>query len=182
MNRILPFQRGSTLFAEVTTPVDDAAKEIIGQTFEVPDVLHGGGGRVTLRAVQNAKGSAITPALKFYSFQSATKDEWGAKIDGVATGDGELGKPLDDYNRISGLSSIVDNDVCFVVEEGLCRVLKTSTSFTAGMAIQAGASGKAYRAAAGDVVVGTAVTTAGASATNMIIRVTRGLSVVSHHA
>jgi len=180
-NRILPFPRGQTLY-DGATSVDDTAKKIIGQCFEVPDTLHGSGSRVVLRAVQNDKGSAITPELKFYSFQSGSHDEWGTKVDGVCGTEGELGKPMDDYTRTTKLSSIVDHDVFFVVEEGNCRVLKTATtSFTAGMAVQTNVRGKALRAAAGDVVVGAAISSYTAAVTNMVIRVERGLSVLRYH-
>jgi len=175
-NRILPFARGQTLY-EGATSVDDTAKRIIGQCFEVPDTLHGSGGRVTLRAVQNDKTSAITPALKGYKFGSGTKDEWGAKVTGEVTTNGGHGKPMDDYTRITGLASIVDHDVFFVVEEGNCRVLKTATtSFTAGDAVMFGDTGKAEEATDKAVIIGTATTAAGASATNMVVRVIRGIT------
>lgn len=156
--KILPFPRGSTLFAE-STPADDDAKNIIGQCYEVPDVTWGGGQPIILRAVQNASGGALTTAQRCLSFTAGTVDEWGTKVDGLAATGGELAKPLDDYYD-GKISTIAEHDVLYVVDRGLCDIL--TTSGTNGLVAQATqvqmmAEGMVGLAATDDVSIGTLV-------------------------
>lgn len=186
--RILPMARNATLFEGVSSPSDDGAKRILGQTYEVADTLHNTCHRVILRAVQNDAGSAYTiPATGstlFMKFQSTDVEDLGRKINGLQTSAGGICKPLDDYlSGGRGPTTVPDHDVCMVVEEGPCQVLKTSTSFTAGQAIMVtGTTGKACRATASDYIVGHAMTAYTAAATNCLIYVTGGLIMADKSA
>jgi hypothetical protein len=175
--RILPTARGTTLFEGVSSPSDDGAKRILGQTYEVADVLHNTCHRVVLRAVQNDAAAAYTvPATgptKFLKWQTTDIEDNGRKFNSTTNSQGMVGKPLDDYYS-TRLSSIPDHDVAFVVEEGPCKVVSTTTAYTNGQAVTCGSTGKAEQAAAGDYVVGHAMTAYANTCTSILLYVTRG--------
>ena len=159
-SRILPMSRGTTLY-EGMSPSDNDAKRLLGQVFDVADELHGTGHRVGLVLLQNHAGSAYTvPAtggVKGLKFQTTSIEDLGRKFNGACATQGMAGVPLDDYYS-TRLATIPSNDVCFGVAYGPVKMLKTTTSFTSGMALTIGVTGKLERSADGDKVWGHAAT------------------------
>ncbi len=170
----LPFPRGTTFsqcskagLNPLVTLADTTAKNLEGRKFQVPDTIHNTGEFIVLRVVKNHNGSALGTTRLIHKFSTASKDDWGHRIAGVADANGTLmGKPMDDaywYGTENTanhdvFSTIPDNDLFYVVEEGPCHVLcETTTKFSVGQAAAVSdTNGHAAAAAGNDDSFGTA--------------------------
>lgn len=161
----LPFPRGSTYSdGGILTMSDTYAQDLEGKCYLVEDELHGPGSDVVLRVVKNDSSAAITVAKKFFGWSSTTENDFGRRVSGLAS-DNTCSKPMDDY-YIGKLTTIPDDDLFYVVDEGNVDVLITSGSGTvsAGNQITTAANGMGQKTADGDFALGIA-TEAGATAT-----------------
>jgi len=166
----LPFERGSTMSDGQYTPSDGQFAHLRGRLFAVPDVLHKGAEDVILRAVQNNSGGALTVSKRCVSFSTGGMIEWGSKIDGIAGTGGEICKPIDDY-YYGRLSTILANDIFYVVDEGLCDILSTADSSleAAHVPVQMIGNGKIGAAKDKDIVIGTSREVAATTATSVAV-------------
>jgi hypothetical protein len=113
-----PFERGDTWYGGDTPDTADlGAANIIGKEWVFEDIDPNNGttfrtaGFVRCRAVRNVSG--ITLAGKRLVTFSTTAGEYGVAVNGYATITAAECYPLDEY-----LTSVVDDDVCWIVIEG----------------------------------------------------------------
>ncbi len=188
----LPFPRGTTFsqaagngLNPLVTLTDTIAKNLEGRTFQVPDTIHNTGHFITLRVVKAdvSGGTGIPVERHLQKFSSVAPEDWGRRIAGVATEDGtDVCKPLDDayYYGTENTAThqvqttIADQDLFYVIEEGPCHILADTTKFAVGGAAAPSSSdGLASVAAAGDFAFGTALEvndTAASTATLFYVR------------
>lgn len=147
-SRTLPFPRGSTLSDKklLSTAADSNSKypgeNLCGQTYIVPDTVHKLHPFVQLRAVRNHT-TALTVARKLVELTTAA-GESGKYITALSNALGDKALPIDDAMTVGYV--IPYNDVFYVVDEGPCDILATSSqtsaaALTLGMIIRAGATG-----------------------------------------
>lgn len=180
MNSQLPFPRGDTFYGgggNGLTLTATMAAHLEGTIYEVPDTVHGLGGKVQLRIVRNDTGGAITAANKFCEMAAAAAGDYGRRVDTFpANTAGAVCKPLDDAYA-AGLS-IPANDLFYVVEAGPCSVLVAGavTTSAAGTAVATTTAGlvSGAVAAAGEFAVGVNDALPVAD-TNVLVHVNAGL-------
>jgi hypothetical protein len=180
--KTLPFPRGDTRsYRELVTVDDTTFSDIEGRLYEVPDTVHGTGMPVILRVVKNDESADITIStakkiLRTFSTTSVT--DWGRRCSGAA-GAGAVCKPIDDYYaETSGLTTIPDNDLYYVVEEGPCYVYSDTTqapAITAGQAVASDSAGACTAALAGNAVLGTAMESETLTNTKFVVMVKAGI-------
>lgn len=124
----LPFPRGQT-HSDGRSDVLSASYDpgYLGRTFRVKDTIHNSGKEVVLRAVKwNA--SDTTASYKCVSFATGAGDLL-KEVDALANAAGEISKPLDDamYGK-----AIKQYDIIYVVDEGPCYVLSSTTAGPSG--------------------------------------------------
>lgn len=178
----LPFERGTTYGDGQLTPTDAMAERLKGDVYEVTDTLHDTGLPVFLRVVQNDKATAKTvgrPGIVFPFTTSATS--FGKRLSDTYSGDGEFGKPLDDFYTAKEVTSIPAYDLMYVVEGGPCDLMadaaNTVTSAAIGAVVSVSGSGLVDAApSAGDYIVGAIMENADvASSTSFLCLVKSGI-------
>jgi len=181
MSAILPFPRGKTFSqnADSTkfTLSDQNFKSLEGKTFEVTDTVHGTGEKIKLRVVKNDSGAAITVAADRLVMFSVTSDtDFGNRVSGYNTVAGGVCKPIDDDYAVG--FSIPDDDLFYIIEEGLCDIEAENTGISAGNAVASNNTAQVNNAvaAAGEYVVGTAQE-ASAASTALLVRVAPGFAL-----
>ncbi len=179
ISSVLPFARGKTMCDGEVTPTTSIFDEVCGNIFQVKDTVNGTGQPVFLRAVRNTIGGNITVTRALYSFDADSLD-YGCEIDALA-GAGDVCKPLDDAYTVG--QTILENDICYVVEEGPCSILTgaSSVSLNAQDAVSSEASGQLSDAvaAAGEFVVGTIDQDTEAENTAVVVHVKGGIANAS---
>ncbi|KKL99534.1 hypothetical protein LCGC14_1813440 [marine sediment metagenome] len=175
--KTLPFPRGKTYGDRVVTLNDTTAKHLEGQIFEVEDTEHGTGMKVFLRCVKNDSGGSITSARRLYKFSTTDLLDFGRRISGLVHEDGMICKPMDDAYPVGTV--IVDNDLFYVVEKGLCSITlePTTVSLAAGDAVTTDQSGflDGAVAGAGEYVVGIIDVDAAVASVDVVVHVAAGL-------
>jgi len=155
----LPFPRGQTYGDGQLTLTDTTAKHLEGKRFRVPDTLHGTKGDVVLRVVKNDAGADLTISKRVLKWSTASEDDIGNRVDGWATASVH-GKPIDDY-YLGRKTTIPDDDLFYVVDEGPCDVLISTTTSTAisaaGKPVQVAAAGCVGQCADNKISIGTAL-------------------------
>jgi len=157
ISNVLPFPRGETYAQDgAITMAATTASELEGKLYRVEDSLHGTGEDVILRCVRCS--AAITVAYKLMSFAAA---KFNLQIDGISGTAGEVCKPLDDkYASDGAITTIVQYDLCYVVEEGPCDILSAAGGITTTALEAVGGDGagaiKDSIPTAGQAVIGTA--------------------------
>ena len=170
----LPFQRGTTFSqagkdgtGAMVTLSDTIAKNLEGRLYQVPDTIHNTGHFITLRIVKNDSGATMAVARKFLTFTTASVSDWGRRVLAIA-GDnqGERCKPMDDAyfygtentSTHAVMTTIADDDLFYVVEEGPCLVETASDSELGaadqGIPVTTDGDGRVELAVAGDAVNG----------------------------
>ncbi len=178
----LPFPRGDTRsYRGLVTLSDTTFKDIEGRLFEVEDTVHGTGLPVILRCVKNDEGGDITisTAKKILREFATTSDtDWGRRmIEG--TNAHAVAKPIDDYYaETSGLATIPEDDLYYVVEDGPCYAYSdadANPAIVAGQAVSMDADGACLISVAGAAVVGTATESETISNTKFLLMVKAGV-------
>lgn len=205
IEKVLPFARG-TFYSEarkgtgaLVTMDDSTAKNLEGRLYQVQDTLHKRGGPVILRIVKNDAGRDITCSRRCVSFSTTSTEDWGHRVNNFGAA-GVVAKPIDDayyYGENPTYTSkleltmssrnvettIMDDDLFYVVEEGPCDVESTTVAGTTavGGPVQCIAGG-VYGGQIGPAVdddyqVGTYLETVStASITAILIEVHAGIS------
>ncbi len=186
--KTLPFPRGDTRsYRGLVSLDDDTFKDIEGRLYEVPDTVHGTGQSVILRVVKNDEGAAITlsTAKKILREMAgaadptnATATDWGRRMVAGTTA-GAVAKPIDDYYaEVSGLATIPDDDLYYVVEEGPCYAYSDSAqapAIVAGQAVAQDADGGCTISVAGNATIGTAMESETLTNTKFLLMVKGGI-------
>jgi len=178
--RELPFPRGSTFSdAGIVTMDDSMRSDLEGKLVQVEDTVHDTGEQITLRIVKNDTDGAITVARKCGEFSTTSEADYGARIGTFPCDtDGAVCKPIDDAYTVG--FSIPDDDLFYVVEEGLCDILSNASAITsaAGEAVAVDTAGtlKDNAAAAGKYVIGVLQEAATVAATAYLVRVSGGIA------
>ncbi len=186
--KTLPFPRGCTRsYRGLVDLDDDTFKDIEGRLYEVEDTVHGTGLPVILRAVKNDEGAAITIAtakkiLREFSGAAdpanATSTDWGRRMVAGTTA-GATAKPIDDYYaEESGLATIPEDDIYFVIESGPCYVYSDTSqapAIVAGQAVAQDADGGCTISLAGNSTVGTAMESEALTNTKFLMMVKAGI-------
>lgn len=166
---VLPFPPGKTANADSKlTLADDLFKEYLGRKYQVVDPECGTKQLVTYMVVQ-ADAALTSPASKLCRFATTDDIDWGRKVAGLSTTQGEVAFPADP--NLSG--NVSQYDAFYIVVEGLTPIYRSATggTITAGDAVCSNGDGTIDETAPGaaDFVVGRATETS--STTSELVKV-----------
>jgi hypothetical protein len=119
-----PFQRGWTWYNnEIIDPNNLGAPWLEGKEWKFEDTLNGTGLYVTCRVVRNVSG------VKLYGSRLASYATgfFGRRIAGYTATTNAAGYPIDEAYAVNG---VANNDLCYLVVEGPCKVLNGTTVST----------------------------------------------------
>jgi hypothetical protein len=119
-----PFQRGWTWYnGEVIDPANLGAPWLEGKEWRFEDSYNGTGLYVTCRCVRNVSG------IKLFGSRLASYAAgfFGRRIAGYTVATNAAGYPIDEGHAQNG---VVNNDLCYLVVEGPCKVLNGTTTAT----------------------------------------------------
>lgn len=182
-NEVLPFPRGSTWSDWDSSVTAGSGEGLVGRTFVTKDTEHSTNVPVTVRVVRNDSGGSITTAKKCLGFGTAAKD-FGRNVKAQASvAAGEVCKPMDD--AMTADKSIVANDLFYVVEEGPCYIVHTSTAASisqhANVTVAAGGTLGAAEAGDTEFIIGILdeAATTGDADSNGLVWVKKGLTGIA---
>ncbi len=168
IEKTLPFPRGA-FYSEahkgtgaLVTMGDSTAKNLEGRRYQVEDTIHKTGKHVILRVVKNDAGRDMTCSRRIVTWSSTTTNDWGNRVNDFGAA-GEPGKPIDDAyyygpqpKYTTGLeltiadraveTTISDNDLFYVVDEGPCDIEATTNAngIAAGIPFFCAGTGSTY--------------------------------------
>jgi hypothetical protein len=129
---VLPFQRGQTCYGRAATVATSGTfstdgDALVGQQYTMRDDQHGTGNLITLRIVRNSAGFALLPK------RLVRLNVFGREADGYVRLPEEQGFAVDELLPSAG---VADDDLFYVVIEGLAVVLTSLSNYGADVAVR----------------------------------------------